>query len=183
MTVPLPPARPAWSRTWALGTIAVVVAVCEALSGLGLLFFYRPVAAAAHFGLVDLAETSPFAFVRQLHLWGGHALLIAAALHLFRVVVAGDYRPPRRHNYQVGVVLGLVVVALALTGYLLPWDRHAQWLLALLAPAGVAGGDAFLTAVFALHCGVLPVAGTLLIVHHLGRARRDDATVTEKQHR
>lgn len=180
MTVPLPPARPAWSHTWALGTIAVVVAVFEALTGLGLLFFYRPLVASAHLDLVDLAETSPFAFVRALHLWGGHALLIAASLHLFRVVVAGSYRPPRGYNYYVGMILGLAVVALALTGYLLPWDRHAQWLLPLLAPADGAAGDAFLTAVYALHCGALPVAGALLAVHHLRRARRDDAPEPER---
>lgn len=154
----------------------MTVGAAEALTGLGLLFFYRPVAASAYFDLVDLAARSPFAYLRELHRWGSHALLIVVGLHLFRVLVAGAYRPPRRYNYQVGVALGILCLLLAVTGYLLPWDRHAQWLLDLLAAAGIGRGDALLTGAHALHCGVLPVAGGLLIVHHLRRARRDDET-------
>lgn len=175
--VAVPPAatRRVASRTWALGTIAVIVAAGQALTGLGLLFFYRPGMTSAYLDLVDLAATSPFAYLRELHLWGSHALLIAVALHLFRVVATAAYRPPRRVNHHLGIALGALVTLLAVTGYLLPWDRHAQWLLGVLAAVGVEADDALLTGAHALHVGVLPVAAGLLIFHHLRRARRDDA--------
>ena len=96
VVVVAPPARPIWSRTWALGGIAVVLAGFAALTGLGLMFHYRPVTETAHLDLVDLVEASRFAFVRELHRWSAHALLIVTALHLFRIVVAGAYRPPRQ---------------------------------------------------------------------------------------
>ncbi len=173
IVVVAPAPRPVWSRTWALGGIAVVLAGFVALTGLGLMFHYRPVAATAHLDLVDLAEVSRFAFARELHRWGAHALLIVAALHLFRVVLAGAYRPPRHLNYAMGVALGLVILAAALTGYILPWDQHSQWLLGWLTEPGAAPGDATLTFVYALHCGVLPVGGVILTFYHLQRARRD----------
>lgn len=167
--------RPARERTWALGGIAVAVAVFEMACGLVLLFFYRPGLPTAHLDLVDLSQTSRFGFVRELHHWGSHALVIVVALHLFRVVVTGSYRTPRRFNFQVGVALGILVLLGAATGHLLPWDDGSQWLIRGLSAAGMPAGGATLTAIHALHVGVLPVAGALLVVYHLRRARTDGA--------
>lgn len=167
--------RPVWARTWALGGIAVVLAVFQVLTGVALLFFYRPGVPSAHLSLVDLDQASHFGYVRELHVWGSHALVVVVALHLFRTVVTGSYRAPRSFNFQAGVVLGGVVLLSAASGYLLPWGERSQWLIQALAEAGVAGDDASLTAIHALHSGVLPVAGALLAVYHLRRARLDGA--------
>lgn len=166
--------RPAWTRTWALGGIAVAVAVFQVSCGLVLLFFYRPGLPAAHLDVVDLAQASRFGFVRELHHWGSHALVIVVALHLFRIVVSGSYRKPRRFNFQVGVALGVVVLLSAASGYLLPWDDGSRWLSQALSTAGFAA-DGAARVIHALHSGVLPVAGALLVVYHLRRARTDDA--------
>lgn len=170
--------RPTWLHTWALGGIALALAAFMAASGLLLLFHYRPVVATAYTDLSDLSEVSRFGFVRVLHRWAGHALLIVAALHLLRTVLAGDYHHPvRRASYHVSLALALVVLFSALTGYLLPWDRHAEWLIGFLAerdmPVGdMPLGDTLLTRIHALHCGILPVIGVLLLLFHLRRAAR-----------
>lgn len=170
-----PRRRSVWSATWALGGIAVTLAALLAATGLLLLFHYRPAVATAYQDLVHLTEVSRFGFVRVLHRWAAHALLIAVALHLFRVVVAGAYHPPRRSAYHIGGALGLIILFSALTGYLLPWDRQAQWLIRTLVELGLPTGDSILTSAFALHCGVLPTLGGLLLYIHLRRARRDGA--------
>lgn len=164
-------ARPRALRTWTAGAAAVSLAALAAASGLGLLFHYRPLLAAAYPGLLDLSEASRFGFLRELHRWSAHLILAATFLHLLRVVVAGAYRPPRRLNYHVGIALFALVLLLAVTGWILPWDRHSEWLLRTLGYE-VLGEN--LAAVFAVHCGILPVAGTLVLLHHLRRARRDD---------
>lgn len=170
--VVLPPRRRSlWSTTWGLGGISVSLAAFLAASGLVLLFHYRPAVATAYQDLVDLAEVSRFSFFRSLHRWAAHGLLIAVALHLFRVVVTGAYHGARRFNYHLGLILGLIILLAALTGYLLPWDRQAEWLIQRLAEVGLPTGDSTLTMAFALHCGVLPVLGGLLIYLHLRRAR------------
>ena len=54
-------------------------------------------------------------------------VVVAAVLHLARVVFFGSYRKPRELNWIVGLVLLHVILAFGLTGYLLPWDQRAYW--------------------------------------------------------
>jgi len=163
--------RPRAARTWTVGAVAVALVALAAASGLGLLFHYRPLVTAAYPGLLDLAEASRFGFLREIHRWSAHLTLVTVFGHLLRIVVAGAYRPPRRHNYHVGIALFVAVLLLAVTGWILPWNRHSEWLLATFGYESVGGK---LAAVFAVHCGILPVVGTLILLHHLLRARRDD---------
>jgi menaquinol-cytochrome c reductase cytochrome b subunit len=46
---------------------------------------------------------------------------------MLRVVVFGSYKKPRELNWMVGVLLLLIILGFALTGYLLPWDQKAYW--------------------------------------------------------
>lgn len=163
--------RPRAARTWTVGAVAVAFAALAAATGLGLLFHYRPLVHAAYPGLLDLSAASRFGLLRELHRWSAHLILAAVFAHLLRVVVAGAYRPPRRHNYHVGIALLAFVLLLLVTGWILPWNRHSEWLLRALGYDSLGEN---LTTVFAVHCGILPVAGTLVLLHHLRRARRDD---------
>lgn len=183
-----PPVDAAGRRaTWALGSLAVFLFGLEALTGLGLLFHYRPTPGTAHADLVELREVSAFGFARDLHHWGAHALVIVVGLHLFRVVMSGAHKPPRHVNWTVGVALLVLTLGLATTGALLPWDERAYWSIATTQPAisvaGAADADGppavdgtTLRRYFALHCGLLPVLAAGLICYHLRRARRDGAT-------
>jgi hypothetical protein len=46
---------------------------------------------------------------------------------MLRVVLLGSYKKPRELNWVVGVLLFLIILGFALTGYLLPWDQRAYW--------------------------------------------------------
>ena len=46
---------------------------------------------------------------------------------MLRVVMFGSYKKPREVTWMTGVVLLLVILGFALTGYLLPWDQKAYW--------------------------------------------------------
>ncbi len=169
------PGRSRLGRTWALGSSAVLLFALQVITGFGLTFSYQPTPEAAYLHLVDLQEVSSTGFLRELHRWGSHALIIAVGLHLFRVFMAGSYRPPRRLNWTIGVVLLLLSFLLAYTGTLLPWDQHAYWAVAT-ASEGLAAPPAgpTLSRFYALHCVVLPLVTALGLVEHLRRARRDD---------
>src|SRR5688572_33461398 len=65
--------------------------------------------------------------VRNLHRWGAHLMVISVFLHMARVFYTGAYKPPREFNWIVGVILFLLPLLLAFTGYLLPWDQLAAW--------------------------------------------------------
>ena len=70
----------------------------------------------------------PFGGVlRGLHFFGASFIVIAALVHMLRVVALGSYRKPREVTWITGVVLLLLILAFALSGYLLPWDQKAYW--------------------------------------------------------
>ena len=46
---------------------------------------------------------------------------------MLQVFLYGAYKPPRELMWMVGVLLLLIVMAFAFTGYLLPWDQTAYW--------------------------------------------------------
>lgn len=131
--------------------------------------------------------------LRGVHHYTAHAMNILLVLHLMQVIVDGAYRAPREVNFWFGVGLLMLVLALSLTGYLLPWDQKGYWAtkvttsLAAAIPfvgpsleklliGGAEYGHHTLTRFFALHAGVLPAAVVALIVGHIYLFRRHGVT-------
>jgi len=134
--------------------------------------------------------------LRGIHHWTAQLMPVLLLLHLMQVVIDGAYKAPREVNYWFGVLLLLLVLALSLTGYLLPWDQKGFWatrvatnLMNLVPFAGpemqklVIGGTEYghhtLTRFFALHAGVLPGLLVLLVVGHIYLFRRHGITPAE----
>ena len=65
--------------------------------------------------------------LRGLHFFGASFIVVAAVVHMLRVVLLGSYKKPREVTWLTGVVLLLVILGFALSGYLLPWDQKAYW--------------------------------------------------------
>jgi ubiquinol-cytochrome c reductase cytochrome b subunit len=118
------------------------------------------------------------------------------AVHFVQVVVDGAYRAPREINFWLGLILLQLVLGLALTGYLLPWDQKGYWatkvatnMIALLPIVGeplqrlVVGGSDYghhtLTRFFALHAGVLPTLLAGFLTLHVLLFRRHGLTVRD----
>src|SRR5207249_5044806 len=106
---------------------------------------------------------------------------VLLVLHLMQVVIDGAYKAPREINFWFGLGLLLLVLALSLTGYLLPWDQKGYWatkvatnIMAIAPGVGpalqrlVIGGADYghhtLTGFFSLNAGVLPPLFVPLLV-------------------
>ena len=113
--------------TWCMGGLSFFIFLILTISGILLMFYYRPTIEYAYTDIIDLAEQVPFGIMRELHRWGAHAMVITVWLHMFRVFMTGSYKPPREFNWAVGVILLLLTLLLSFTGYLLPWDQLAIW--------------------------------------------------------
>ena len=100
----------------------------QVVTGIALALYYAPTPDHA-WDSVRFITTSVRggAFLRGLHHWGASVVVVAAVLHLVRVVFFGSYQKPREVNWIVGLVLLHVILAFGLTGYLLPWDQRAYW--------------------------------------------------------
>ena len=183
--------------TFRLGFIATVLYVTLFVSGTFLMFFYVPAVPQAYLGMHELATQVAFGqFVRNIHRWSAHLMVVVVFLHMLRVFYAGAYRAPRQFNWVVGVVLLLSTLGLSFTGYLLPWDQLAFWAITVgtnvAAYAPVLGGDAqelliggpevagaTLLRFYVLHVYVLPAALTVLLAVHIWRVRKDGFAVAD----
>lgn len=177
------------SYTLCLGGVAFSTLLLLALSGLLLLFYYRPGATEAYSSILFL-EGSVYGgkYLRSLHRITSHAFLILIMLHTLRVVLTGAFAPPRQRNWIIGVCLLGLAVFEAYTGYLLPMDQLALWATQtgmtlldtvplggffrdILVPDSV-GGPLSLIRFYVLHIVVLPISTITLCLLHFYLIRK-----------
>lgn len=116
------------SYTLCLGGLSFFLFILLTVTGIFLMFFYRPEAAAAWSDIKTLNTAVTFGYlVRNMHRWAAHLMVLSVFLHMARVFYHGAYKPPREFNWVIGVVLLLLTLLLSFTGYLLPWDQLALW--------------------------------------------------------
>ena len=182
------PAGTGWWFT--LGSLLLFGLGIQVVTGIALALYYAPTPDHAWDSVRYVTtDVRAGAFLRGLHHWAASLVVIAAALHLVRVVFFGSYQKPREMNWLIGLALLAVILAFGLTGYLLPWDQRAYWAtvvtinIARLTPAmgdavawlmkgGAEVGALTLTRWYAAHVVVLPVLLTALVAAHLYLLRR-----------
>src|SRR5436190_6072722 len=113
--------------TWCAGGLSFFLFLVLTLTGVLLMFYYRPTVEGAYVDMLDLRSQVPFGIMRELHRWSAHAMVIMVMIHMFRVFMTGSYKPPREFNWCIGVILLVLTFLLSFTGYLLPWDQLAIW--------------------------------------------------------
>ena len=110
-----------------MGGLTFFLFLVETITGILLMFYYRPTGEMAYNDIAALRDHVPLGVMRELHRWGAHAMVVSVWLHMFRVFLTGSYKPPREFNWCVGVILLVLTLLLSFTGYLLPWDQLAIW--------------------------------------------------------
>lgn len=125
--------------TWCMGGLSFFVFLVLTVTGILLMFYYRPTVEYAYSDIMDLREQVPLGIMREIHRWSAHLMVITVWLHMFRVFMTGSYKPPREFNWVIGVVLLVLTMLLSFTGYLLPWDQLAIW--AITVGSNMAGAS------------------------------------------
>ena len=114
--------------TWCMGGITFFLFLVTVVTGVILMFYYRPTGEYAYLDMKFLMFDVSFgAFNRNMHRWAAHGMVITVMIHMFRVFLTGSYKPPREFNWVVGVLLLTFTFLLSFTGYLLPWDQLSIW--------------------------------------------------------
>jgi quinol-cytochrome oxidoreductase complex cytochrome b subunit len=110
---------------WFLGVMSTVLLVSLVVSGIYLMFFYVPSPVQAFADIQNLQTNVAFGqFIRNVHRWSAHLMVLTVAAHMARVFYRGAYKPPREFNWTIGVMLLLLTLLLSFTGYLL--GRHRR---------------------------------------------------------
>ena len=182
------PKRGAWLYT--LGSATLFTITLQFLTGILLLFYYVPTTDHAWNSVYYIMNDVYFGqLIRGIHYWSANFLLAVIGLHMARTFFSGSYKAPREINWVIGVILLLLVIGLAFTGYLLRWDQDGFWASVVGMKIGsyspfiggyvinfLLGGDvvgpATLSRFFALHVWLLPAAIAPFIGIHLYLLRR-----------
>jgi quinol-cytochrome oxidoreductase complex cytochrome b subunit len=134
-----------FTHTFCLGGLTFYMFIIETVTGLLLMFYYRPTVEYAYLDMRLLEHTVKFGMImRNLHRWAAHAMVILVMMHMLRVFLTGSYKPPREFNWVIGVGLLVLTLLLSFTGYLLPWDQLAFW--AITVGTKMGGATPFLGA-------------------------------------
>ena len=116
------------SWIYVFGSATLFLFILQAITGMFLAVYYAPTPDHAYDSVQFIENQVTFGwFVRGLHHWGASGMVIAVGLHILQVFLYGAFKPPRETMWMVGVVLFLLVMGFAFTGYLLPWDQTAYW--------------------------------------------------------
>ena len=181
-----------WRYVW--GSTLVFTFLIQVLTGFCLWTAYSPSVQHAWESVFYIQYEMPWGnVIRGLHHYAAQWMVVLMAIHLMQVVVDGAYRAPREINFWLGLVLMQIVLGLALTGYLLPWDqkgyyatqvatkimgatpvigKELQW----LVQGGPNYGHHTLTRFFAMHAGLLPASLVAVLGLHVALFRRHGIT-------
>ena len=196
-----------WTTTAGLGIATVAAFLIALVTGVLLMFYYKPYPEAAYDSMKDIHFVVPTGrFIRNIHRWAANLMVVTVILHMARAFYTAAYRAPREFNWLVGMGLLVVTLALSFTGYLLPWDQLAYWAITIGAnmaqsprevtdalgvtayfdPGGLQRllllgsdtvGEEALLRFYLLHVMILPLAIGALMAVHFWRIRKDGGLV------
>jgi quinol-cytochrome oxidoreductase complex cytochrome b subunit/mono/diheme cytochrome c family protein len=177
------------------GSMLVFAFITQMVTGIFLWMAYSPSSQTAWESVYYIQhEMAGGWFLRGVHHFMAQAMIVLLGLHLLQVIVDKAYKGPREVNFWLGLILMQIVLGLALTGYLLPWDQKGYWAtnvatsLMALIPFGIGeriqqlviGGTDYnhhtLTRFFAMHAGVLPLLLLAFLAMHVAVFRRHGIT-------
>lgn len=184
-----------WRYVW--GSTLTFALVVQFITGIFLWMAYSPSSQTAWESVFFIQyQMSGGWLLRGLHHFFAQLMTVLLVLHLMQVLIDGAYKAPRELNFWFGIALLMLVLALSLTGYLLPWDQKGYWatkvstnligitpvvgpMLQRIVVGGVDYGHHTLTRFFALHAGVLPASIIALLVAHIYLFRKHGLTAKQ----
>ena len=168
--------------------------ISQVITGVFLALYYVPSADHAHTTVAYITKAvTAGAFLRSLHAYGASAMVVVMVLHLSQTYLYGAYKGHRELLWLSGCILFSLILGMAFTGYLLPWDQRAYFATAVGTNAAsevplvgetikrmMRGGDDmgtltisrfFVAHVFLIPAGIFAlVAGHILLFRKAGAA-------------
>jgi ubiquinol-cytochrome c reductase cytochrome b subunit len=181
------------------GSGLLFIFLSQVITGVFLALYYVPSADHAHTTVAYITKVvTAGAFLRSLHSYGASAMVIVLLLHLSQTYIYGAYKGRRELLWISGCVLFGLVMAMAFTGYLLPWDQRAYFATAVgtnaigevpligetltrLVRGGTEMGTLTISRFFVAHVFLIPACIFALVSAHIFLFRNSGAAgpVTE----
>jgi ubiquinol-cytochrome c reductase cytochrome b subunit len=182
------------SFAYVFGWMLLLLIVLEMVSGVVLAFFYSPSANNAWGSVAFVEDQLAWGWlVRGIHMHAASALVIVCGVHMLQTFVWGAYRRPREVTWWLGIISMVVIMGIAVTGFVLRWDQAGYWAsrveigiaastpvigetIRRIAQSGNEYGNLTITRFYALHVFVLPGLLLTLVTAHVVLARKHGPT-------
>jgi hypothetical protein len=147
----------------------VMLGGAAAVSGLVLMFWYRPEPALAVLSLLDFEAMSPLRWLRGVHFWAAVGLLVWGGFRLLELAGEKAYRRPWPGRWWGGLALLAVLGGCVASGVLLVGDAVALRAWGLLGAAEPS--ESTWRGVYVLHC-VVPFGLAFWLLRRRGGSGR-----------
>jgi quinol-cytochrome oxidoreductase complex cytochrome b subunit len=113
---------------WGFGSLAGFYLVIQLVTGLILACHYTPHEALAFNSVEHIMRNVNGGWLfRYMHANGASMFFIIVYLHIARGLFYSSYMHPRGLVWSSGVIIFLLMMAAAFTGYVLPWGQMSFW--------------------------------------------------------
>ena len=178
---------------YVFGSALLFIFISQVITGVFLALYYVPSADHAHTTVAYITkEVTSGSFLRSIHAYGSSAMVILLLLHVTQTFLYGSYKGRRELLWLSGCVLFALILCMAFTGYLLPWDQKAYFATAVgtniagevpfigawiksLMRGGVDMGSLTLSRFFVAHVLVVPAAIFAFVAMHVVLFRKSGA--------
>jgi quinol-cytochrome oxidoreductase complex cytochrome b subunit len=161
----LPDRQPYYVGSWVyvFGVVTIAALVWVVVSGMVLAFF----------GPQWWHETAIGRFFNSLHFWSVQMFFVFMVLHLWGQYFAAGWRDGRAKTWMAGVLIFLVSIVAAFTGYVSQQNFDSQWIAVNAKDAmnSVGAGSFFnvlnFGQMYGLHVVLIPLAVLFLVALHV----------------
>ena len=175
---------------YVFGSALLFLFLSQIVTGVFLAMYYVPSADHAHTTVAYITkEVTGGSFLRSIHAYGSSAIIIVLLLHMTQTFLYGSYKGRRELVWVAGCVLLALMLGMAFTGYLLPWDQKAffattvgtnilseiPWVgngLKELLRGGTEMGTLTISRFFVLHVFVIPACIFAFVAIHVYSFRK-----------
>ena len=178
---------------YVFGSGLLFIFISQVITGVFLALYYVPSADHAHTTVAYITKAiTAGSFLRSLHAYGASAMVVVLLLHLSQTYIYGAYKGRRELLWLSGCLLFALVLGMAFTGYLLPWDQRAYFATAVgtnavsevpwigeslkrLMRGGTEMGTLTISRFFVAHVFLIPACIFALVASHIFLFRKAGA--------
>lgn len=168
-----------------LGMLTFVLFIILGITGALLMLWYEPILDRAWNSVELINDTIPYGFhMRNIHYHASNAMVMMALLHMYYQYFSGRYKIRNEILWVTGIVLGVLTILEAFTGYDIIFSERAELAISIAASLTNsipimgpqmreaffgAGFHDFILRFYTFHVFMLPIALLGLMVVHFPR--------------
>lgn len=156
---------------WNFGSIAGFFLVLQIVTGIVLAMHYTAHVDHAFDSIQHITRDVNYGWlIRSVHVNGASFFFIAVYLHTFRGLYYGSYKEPRELLWWLGLVILILMMMTAFTGYVLPWGQMSFWAATVITNlfSAVPGiGEAVVEWLWGGYAVDQPTLGRFFALHYL----------------